>query len=298
MTLEQLAQALIVGLTMGALYALMATGITFIASILKLINWAMGDFYMIGSYLQVVVISSLVGPDRWYLAIPIVMVVTFLFGAVVQRALLAPMFRYSDAHRFEYATIITIALSVLLQNGAVLVAGPNQMSPAEYLPSVPVPGLGISINGSRIAAALGAGVILIAFYLFLRRTLFGLSLMGAAQNRLGAQTAGIRLERLDMVGFGIGVALAGAAGALLAPVFSVYPGNGVFSIVKGFEIIVIGGLGSLPGAVIAAFGLALIESFGSVFISPLYQDLYGFVFLILFLIVRPLGLFGERERRV
>lgn len=298
MTVEQIVQALIVGLTMGALYALMATGITFIASILKLINWAMGDFYMIGSYIQLIVITMIVGPDLWFLAVPVVMITTFLFGAVIQRILLAPMFRYSDAHRFEYATIITIALSVLLQNGAVLLAGPNQTSPPDYLPSLPVPGLGISVNGSRIAAALGAGVILVAFYLFLRRTLFGLSLLGAAQNRLGAQTAGIRLERLDMIGFGIGVSLAGAAGALLAPVFSVYPGNGVFSIVKGFEIIVIGGLGSLPGAVIAAFALALVESLGSVFISPLYQDLYGFVFLIVFLIIRPFGLFGERERRV
>jgi branched-chain amino acid transport system permease protein len=285
-----------VGLMMGALYALMAIGITFIASIMKLINWSMGEFYMIGSYVQYGLLTTVLGPDRWYLAFPLAMLSVFLFGLVVQRGLLAPMFKYGEAHRFEYATIITIALSVLLQNLAIILAGPYQLSPRPYLPTVALAGL--SLNGSRVAGALGALVILILFYLFVKRTMIGLSFLGAAQNRLGAQTAGIRLQRVDMIGFGIGVALAAAAGALLAPVFLVYPTNGVTSVVKGFEIIVIGGLGSLPGAVIASFGLALVESFGSFYISPAYQDLYGFVFLIAFLMFRPQGLFGERERRV
>ncbi len=295
---EQLAQALVVGLSMGALYALMATGITFIASILKIINWAMGDFYMIGSFVQYLVITRVLGPELWFIAVPIAMTGALILGVVAQRLLLAPMFSLSEHRRFEYATIMTIALSVLLTNGATILAGPNQVSPPDYLRSIPLPFVDISINGSRLAAAGGAVVILVLFHLFLRRTMLGLSLMAVAQNRLGARTAGIRLGRVDMLGFGLGVALAAAAGALLAPVFLVYPGNGAFSIVKGFEIIVIGGLGSLPGAVIAAFALALVESFGSVFISPLYQDLYGFLFLIAFLIVRPTGLFGERERRV
>ena len=292
------AQTLIVGLMMGALYALMAIGITFIASIMKMINWSMGEFYMIGSYIQFEAIQRLLGPERWYLAVPLAMLGVFLLGLVIQRVLLAPMFRYGEAGRFEYATIITIALAVFLQNVAIVAAGPYQWAPKEYLPPIILPDLLISINGSRLAAAGGASLILVAFWFFIRRTMIGLSFLGTAQNRLGAQTAGIRLERVDMIGFGIGVALAAAAGALLAPVFLVYPAVGATSTVKGFEIIVIGGLGSLPGAVLAAFGLALVESFGSVFISPAYQDLYGFLFLIAFLLFRPQGLFGERERRV
>jgi branched-chain amino acid transport system permease protein len=240
----------------------------------------------------------MLGPGLWYVALPISMVGIFLIGLVLQRGLLAPMFRHGDAFRFEYATIITIALSVLLQNVAIIAAGPYQWAPKEYLPSISLANLGLSINGSRLAGALGAAVILGVFYVFLKRTMVGLSFLGAAQNRLGAQTAGINLQRVDMVGFGLGVALAAAAGALLAPVFLVYPTNGATSTMKGFEIIVIGGLGSLPGAALAAFGLALVESFGAVFISPSYQDLYGFVFLIAFLVLRPQGLFGERERRV
>jgi branched-chain amino acid transport system permease protein len=294
--LQILAQLSAVGLMMGALYALMAIGITFIAGIMKLINWSMGEFYMIGSYVQYYLIVLFLGPERWYLALPVAMLTVFLLGLVLQRGLLAPMFKYDEARRFEYATIITIALSVLLQNLAIILAGPYQWSPREYLPTVAFAGL--SLNGSRLAGAIGAAVILAVFYVFVKHTMVGLSFLGAAQNRLGAQTAGIRLARVDMIAFGIGVALAAAAGALLAPVFLVYPTNGVISTVKGFEIIVIGGLGSLPGAVAAAFGLALVESFGSFYISPAYQDLYGFVFLIAFLILRPQGLFGERERRV
>ena len=293
-----IAQVLIVGLLMGAVYALMAIGITFIASIMKLINWSMGEFYMIGSYLQYYLIALVLGPALWYVALPISMLVVFLLGLVLQRGLLAPMFQQAEAHRFEYATIVTIALSVLLQNLAVVLAGPYQWAPKDYLPSVILANLGLSINGSRLAAAVGAAVILIAFYLFLKRTMIGLSFLGTAQNRLAAETAGIAIRRVDTIGFGLGVALAAAAGALLAPIFLVYPTDGATSTMKGFEIIVIGGIGSLPGSVVAAFCLALIESFGSVFISPAYQDLYGFVFLIAFLVLRPQGLFGERERRV
>ncbi len=293
-----LTQVLIVGLLMGAVYALMAIGITFIASIMKLINWSMGEFYMMGSFFQYYIITLFLGPSLWYIALPISMISVFLIGLVLQRGLLATMFKYGEAFRYEYATIVTIALSVLLQNLAVVLAGPYQWSPKEYLPPIIMADLGLSINGSRLAAATGAAIILVIFYLFLKRTMIGLSFLGTAQNRLAAQTAGIAIQRIDTIGFGIGVALAAAAGALLAPVFLVYPTNGAVSTVKGFEIIVIGGIGSLPGAVLAAFGLALVESFGSVFLDPSYQDLYGFVFLIAFLVFRPQGLFGERERRV
>jgi len=293
-----LPQVIVVGLLMGAVYSLMALGITFIASIMKLINWSMGEFYMLGSYLQYQLILRLLGPGLWWLALPISAVTVFALGLVLQRVLLAPMFTRSEGSRFEYATIVTIALSVLFQNIAVWAAGPTQNRPPDYLPTFILASLGLALNGSRLAAAIGALAILVAFWYFVRRTTLGLAFLGTAQNRLGAQTAGISIQRIDMLAFGIGVALAAAAGALLAPIFLVYPTDGATAAVKGFEIIVIGGLGSLAGAVVAGFALAIVESFGSVFISPSYQDLYGFAFLLAFLVVRPQGLFGERERHV
>jgi branched-chain amino acid transport system permease protein len=110
------------------------------------------------------------------------------------------------------------------------------------------------------------------------------------------QTAGIDVQRVDRMAFGIGVALAGLAGALLAPVFLVFPTNGLVTTVKGFEIVVIGGLGSIPGALIAGVALGLVESFGAAFVDSAYQNIYGFALVLLILVLRPNGLFGERGR--
>ena len=151
-------------------------------------------------------------------------------------------------------------------------------------------------SGARVAAftcALGA---LAAFYILLKKTWLGLALRAASQSRVGVQTAGVDILRLDQVAFGIGVALAGIAGALLAPVFLVFPTNGVVTTVKGFEIVVIGGLGSIPGALIAGVLLGVVESLGASFIASPYQNAYGFLLVLAILLVRPTGLFGERVR--
>ncbi len=289
-------QYVLAGLVIGVIYALMAVGITFIYSIMKMINWSMGEFFMIGSYVQFFLIVGLFGPAYWYAAIPVAVVAVGVLGTVLQRLLLRPMFVGVMERRDEYATIITIALSVLFRNLAVVLFGPYQFSPPDYLRPVqlgPLP-----LNGSRFVAFAGTVVLLGLFYLGIKRTWVGRALQAAAQNRLGIQTAGVDLQRLDQTAFGIGVALAAAAGALLAPVVLVHPENGAIATVKGFEIIVIGGLGSIPGAVLAALVLGLVESLGTVLLSPVYRDVYGFMLLIVILALRPRGLFGERERVV
>jgi branched-chain amino acid transport system permease protein len=198
--------------------------------------------------------------------------------------------------RDEYATIVTIALMVLFRNLAIVLGGPNQYSPRDYAPPTHIGPLPIS--GNRFVALIGTAVLLALFYALTRKTWIGRAFRGAAQNRVGVQTAGIDVLRVDMLAFGVGVALAAAAGALLAPDFLVYPENGAISTFKGFEIIVIGGLGSILGSVVGGVLLGVIEALGSVFLSPAYKDLYGFVLLIGLLAFRPTGLFGERERTV
>ena len=121
------------------------------------------------------------------------------------------------------------------------------------------------------------------FWIVISKTWVGLALRAAAQNRVAAQTSGVDVFRLDAVAFAIGVALAGLAGALLAPLFLVFPTNGAVTTVKGFEIIVIGGLGSIPGALIGGVLLGLVESLGAAFISSPYQNVYGFLLVILVL---------------
>ena len=296
MDVHLFSQYLLSGIVIGIIYSLMALGITFIYGIMKMINWSMGEFYMIGSYVQYALLASVLGWDRWYLALPLSMASVFVLGVVVQRFLLRPMYVGGIERRDEYATIITIALMVLFRNLAIVLGGPNQYSPKDY--AKPTTLLTLPISGNRVVALVGALVLLALFYVLTRRTWLGRAFRGAAQNRVGIQTAGVDVLRLDMLAFGVGVALAAAAGALLAPDFLVYPENGAISTFKGFEIIVIGGLGSIMGSVVGGLLLGVIEALGSVFLSPAYKDLYGFVLLIALLAVRPTGLFGERERTV
>jgi branched-chain amino acid transport system permease protein len=296
MDVSLLAQYVLSGLVIGIIYSLMALGITFIYGIMKLINWAMGEFYMIGGYVQYALLATVLGPRRWWAALPLAMAVAFVLGVVIQRVLLRPMYVRGIERRDEYATIITIALMVLLRNLAVVLGGPNQYAPQDYArPAMIGP---LPISGNRLVALIATFVLLGLFYLLVRRTWLGRAFRGAAQNRVAIQTAGVDVLRLDMIAFGIGVALAAAAGALLAPDFLVYPEGGAISTFKGFEIIVIGGLGSILGSIAGGVLLGLIEALGSVFLSPAYKDLYGFVFLIALLVIRPTGLFGERERTV
>jgi branched-chain amino acid transport system permease protein len=292
--LTLLSQYVLSGLVIGVLYSLMALGITFIYSIMKMINWSMGEFYMIGSYVQYALIATLLGPRLWWVALPLAMATVFVLGLVIQRWLLRPMFVGTVERRDEYATVVTIAMMLLFRNLAIVLGGPNQYAPGDY--ARPVTLLTLPLSGNRAVALVATLVLLALFYLVTKRTWVGRALRGAAQNRVAIQTAGIDVLRLDMLAFGVGVALAAAAGALLAPDFLVYPENGAISTFKGFEIIVIGGLGSVMGSVVGGILLGLIEALGAVFLSSAYKDLYGFVLLIGLLVFRPTGLFGERER--
>jgi branched-chain amino acid transport system permease protein len=287
-------QYVLAGLVIGVIYSLMALGITFIYSIMKMINWAMGEFFMIGSYVQYVLIVMVLGRHLWWLALPVAMASVFVLGLVIQRLLLRPMYVGVIERRDEYATIVTIALMILFRNLAIVLGGPNQYAPPDYARPVTLGTLPLS--GNRFVALIGTAVLLALFLLVIKTTWIGRALRGAAQNRVGIQTAGVDVLRLDMIAFGVGVALAAGAGALLAPDFLVYPENGSISTFKGFEIIVIGGLGSIAGSLVGGLLLGVIEALGSVFISAAYKDLYGFLLLIVLLVFRPTGLFGERER--
>jgi branched-chain amino acid transport system permease protein len=289
-----LGQTLVAGISIGLLYGLMALGITFIYSIVRMINWAMGEFYMIGSYLQYLLIVYFLGPDLWYVAVPLAALGVFVLGAVIEPILIKPMFTGNIERKDDYATVVTISLLLLLRNLATGIVGPYQLTPGSNLPTIMIGPLPQS--GARVAAFLCAIVAMALFYGLLKWTWFGMALRAAAQSRVGVQTAGIDIFRLDQAAFGIGVALAGVAGALLAPVFLVFPTDGVVTTVKGFEIIVIGGLGSIPGALVGGVLLGLAESLGAAFISSPYQNVYGFLLVLVILMVRPWGLFGERAR--
>jgi branched-chain amino acid transport system permease protein len=254
----------------------------------------MGEFYMIGSYLQYMLVAWALGPELWWLAILISTAGVFVLGLVVQWGLIKPIFKKPPELRDDYATVVTLALLLFLRSVATGLAGPNQFTPGSTLPIVMVGPMPLA--GARVAAFLFALAALAIFWAVLRYTWYGLALRAASQSRVGVQTAGIDVLSVDRIAFGIGVALAGLAGALLAPVFLVFPTNGLITTVKGFEIVVIGGLGSIPGALIAGVLLGLMESFGAAFVDSAYQNIYGFILVIAILVLRPTGLFGERGR--
>jgi branched-chain amino acid transport system permease protein len=154
----------------------------------------------------------------------------------------------------------------------------------------------LPISGNRLAAFIGSLIVIGIFYLVLNYTWLGRAFRASSQNRVGVQTAGINVLRIDQIAFALGITLAGVAGALLAPVFNVFPANGAVTTMKGFEIIIIGGMGSLPGAALGGLLLGIIESLGSVFITSSMRNVYGFIFLIIILLIKPTGLFGEKER--
>src|SRR3954470_5828057 len=241
---ELLIQTLISGIMIGVLYALMALGITFIYSIVRMINWAMGEFYMLGSYIQYVAVAYAFGRNYWWLAIIVSTADTFLIGYLLEPILIKPMHARAMERRDDYATVVTIALLLMLRSLAVAIGGPYQYRPETNLPIMwvgPLP-----MEGARVMASVFALVALALFWLLISKTWIGLALRAAAQNRVAAQTSGVDVFRLDAIAFAIGVALAGLAGALLAPLFLVYPTNGAVTTVKGFEIIVIGGVRRVP----------------------------------------------------
>jgi len=294
--LHLFSQFLISGLIMGVLYCLMSMGINFIYGIMKVINWSMGEFFMIGAFIQYLLLESFIGAEYWYIGVIISACAVFVLGALVQVILIKPMFVGIIEAKMEYVTIITISLAIFLRNLALLIGGPYIYTPPDY--AKPTQLLTLPLSGNRLVAFIGALVLLGLFYFFIKKSWTGKAFQGVAQNRAGVQTSGVNVLRYDMLAFGLGTALAGAGGALMAPIFSVHPLCGLAPTIRGFEIIVIAGLGSIPGILVAGLLLGFAESLGSAFISPSFVDIYGFILLVIVLSIKPYGMFGKAERTV
>ena len=283
------------GLIFGLIYGLIALGLTIVFSIMRVVNFAHGEFFMLGGYALYVFTVPLGLPAL--VGLPLSMAAVAMVGVAVERTLLRPIYTTRIERPEEYAIILTFGLSLFLQNGALATAGAYEYTPESFWPgSVPVIG-DLWLAGDRLFAAGMAVVLIAATMALVYKTWLGQALMATAQSRVGAMVSGIDAIRMNVIAVAVAGLLAGAAGALLSPIFLVYPDVGVVPVVKAFVIIVLGGMGSIPGAVVAALLLGLVESLGSVYLSVAYRDVYSFLVLIAVLMVRPYGLFGRRERR-
>ena len=294
---------LVNGVIFGLIYALIALGLTVVFSIMRVVNFSHGEFYMLGGYTLyaltagAVTLFSIPLALPTIVALPLAMAAVAVFGIAVERGLLRPVYTVRMDRPEEYAIILTFGLSLFLQYGALTLVGPYEMTPGAFWEGSKHIVGDLYLAGDRLFAAGVSALLIGATLYFVYGTWTGRALMATAQSRVGATIVGVDPVRMNVIAMTLAGLLAGASGALLAPVFLVYPDVGQIPVIKAFVIIVLGGMGSIPGAVVAALILGVVESLGSVYISVAYRDVFAFLVLIGVLLFRPHGLFGQKERR-
>jgi branched-chain amino acid transport system permease protein len=287
------------GLIFGLFYALMAVGLAMIFGVLKVVNFAHGEFYMVGAYTYVLAAMKL-GLDPW-LALPLAALAGAALGALVERTLMRPLYAGYGSWAImkdEYAVVVTFGLSLLLINLVDKIVGPYPFRGPALIETSRFAVGPVMLNGQKLIAAGISAAMMVALALFIKRSLWGRQIQAVAQNRLGASLAGIDATRATSLVFAISGLLAALAGALLAPLINPSPDVGAFPAIKSYVIVVLGGMGSLWGAMAAALLLGVLESFFAVYVSYDYRDAFGLLILILVLLFRPQGLMGEKGREV
>ena len=283
-------QLLLNGLVLGVIYALIAMGLALIFGVLEIVNFAHGELYMLAAMAAYFVTMQL-GIGYWA-SIPAVTAAAFCLGILFYELLLSRV----GGRDFERSILLTLGVSMVLQNGAVFL-----LTTTPRLEVTPYTYWNLSLGEVRVPVlrlfALGmAGAAFAALYLILHRTRTGSAMRGVAQNRAAALMVGIDPRTAARLAVAIGVGLSGLAGAALAPIYSVHPTMGFAFVFKAFAIIIIGGLGNISGAAIAAVSLGLLESVAGGFFPPAFVDAIAFVAMILILLLRPEGLFGRGVR--
>jgi branched-chain amino acid transport system permease protein len=287
------------GLIISSIYALMAVGLSLIFGVLKLVNFSHGELYMLGGFSYYYLSKSLNFPPL--LALLSTAVILFLIGGIIERTLLRLPGNFSVDRKDEYTILITFGLSIFIQNLALALFGPWNKSPVSILPGRVTFG-DLIIGGDRLIA-FGIGMaIIFSLILFLGHTFFGWAIRAVSQDSDASAITGIEPTHINLITFGLGCALAGVAGALIGPIFLVHPAMGTLPVVKAFVIIVLGGMGSVKGSILGAVILGEVESLGTIFFpdptrAMAYKDAYGLLILIVVLVLRPSGLFGERGKK-
>lgn len=287
MSFEMLSQTFVNALLLSMIYMLVAIGLTLILSIMNLINFAHGELYMLGSF-SVYVIYGRFGYNYW-LGVMAGVLVAALMGMLLERMVFRPLRK-----ELLPASFAALGVGLILQTASLMVFGPLEKDVATVFPSV------INISGVFIpmeklvifvAALVVAGMIII----FVNHFRAGQALQAVAQDPEAAALMGIDINRINALGFSIGCGLAAVAGGLIAPLYYVSPYMGMTPLLKAFSVIIIGGLGSIPGAVLASFILGFIDQFSLTFMGYV-GNVFGFLLIMLVLLLRPTGLLGRELR--
>ena len=288
--MARFADLVVSAVLLAGLYATMAYGLGLIYGVLRVVNLAHGGVIMVGAYLGWILFDRF-GVDP-YLAIPVVLVFGFALGATLYRLLVRQLPR--GAAGGPASLLLLFGVWLVLRNIAYLLfTGDDRKILTSYSSSSLVIA-GIHVPLTRLVVLAIGLVIAIGLHLLLHRTLLGRAIRAVAQNADSCTLVGIDVERIYLVTFGIGTALAGVAGVLLATVFSFNPASGSSELLKSFVVVVLGGLGSMSGVVLAALVVAAAEVFAVLILPASLTEAVGFLLLVLVLVLRPGGLFGHR----
>jgi branched-chain amino acid transport system permease protein len=282
-------QQLVNGIMLGAAYSLVALGLTLIYGILHIPNFAHGHKYMWAAFTSLFLVVNF--HTNYWVSLVIAMVVLGFVGAGVERLVYRPLRNAPHVNSF----IAAIGLLLFLESLSLIFWGADfRRFPTLY--DKPIHIFGVAFTLQRLLVIVAAALFIILLQVFIKRTWLGATIEAVAQNPEGAQLVGISIDRVSSLTFGIGTSLAAAAATLIAPIFLVYPTMGAMPNLKAFVVIIIGGMGSIPGAVIGGLMLGLMEALGGGYISTDYKDLFAFGALVTFLTLRPMGLFGKGVR--
>jgi len=285
-------QQVLNGLVVGSIYSLIAIGLTMIFGVMKISNFAHGDYAMVGAYTALFVVAWIPGWLGWVGSVFAAAMVVGLLGVITERLIFRPlMTRWTDID----IIMVSIGLFILLENLAQLFFGATPRMIEDPFQNA-VLNMGVaSTSILRLFCFVVSIIAITSLQIFLNRTRMGVAILATSQNRFAAQLMGINIEGIYRLTFAVGAAVAGAGGVLYGTIFAVHPLMGAMPTLKAFVVTILGGMGNLRGAIFGGFILGVAEALGGNYIAMEYQNAIGFFIIIMVLLIRPSGLFGQKE---
>ncbi|WP_027717177.1 branched-chain amino acid ABC transporter permease [Desulfovirgula thermocuniculi] len=288
-----LLSAVVNGILMGGIYGLLALGLTLIFGIMKIINFAHGAFLMVAMILSYW-LWRIMGLDP-YLSIVVIIPLMFVLGYLTQRYLIKPVLdAEKDVREPIGALLLTAGLSVAIENFVLMVFGADYLMAQTSYSGASINLSGLSISVPRLYAFIATLIVTVLFYQFLNKTELGRAMRATGQDRGVALLMGINVPKVYGIAFGIGTAIAGLTGIFLIPFYYAHPTVGEVFITKAFIIVVLGGLGSVPGALVGGLLIGLVESVAAQYMTATWTAILVYFAFLVFLLFRPSGLFGSR----
>jgi branched-chain amino acid transport system permease protein len=288
--LDEFLQHVLNAIILGGTYALLGIGLTLIFGIMRVVNFTHGELYAFGAYCMYALVMLL--GVNFFLALPLAMVLGTALGAIIELLLLNRL-RGAD---IDTTMLVMIGAWIVMQNSEQLIWSGVALSINSPFPADPLVIGPLSVSWTRVYVFVIAFLLICAAYYLINRTTLGKAMRATFQDRDTAALMGVRIDHIYTATFALGSGLAAAAGALLGPVFVVNPTMGDLAASKAFAIVILGGLGNIKGATLGGFILAFVEEIGAGYVSSGYRDAMGFLLIILILLVRPTGLFAQKER--